>query len=1205
MLKALELIGFKSFAEKTRFEFPPGITAVVGPNGSGKSNVVDAIKWVLGEQSVKSLRGKEMADVIFNGSGSRGALNTAEVTLSFDNTKRTLPLDTNEVHITRRVYRSGEGEYLINRQPSRLRDIRELFFGTGVGTEAYSVIEQGKVDSMLQSSPRDRRMIFEEAAGISRFKAKKVESLRRLERVEQNLLRLSDIVSEVEGRLRSVRLQATKARRYKEYADRMQALRTQVALVDWRALGDKLTAAETAVAELEHARDATQTQVEQLDARLQQLDAELTTQDDALRRHEALMAEVREQLLASEATIVYETDRTVECEQSLLRQRQTLSGLDLRAGDLRQQVHETLALLSQAQHEHQTLTERLVQGERRLAEVLAQLDTLRQQESYCRSSHVQAMRSSAALGREISSFDTQLLAAQEVIVRQQRQLAELTTARETLNQQQQSLIEQQVEFTRTVDQRQHELTAKVAQVQELRSELQRRTRDLADQRQRHAVAVERATLLTELESRFEGLTAGVKEVLLNARESTSGPFRDVHGLVADLIRAPIEYAPLIDIALGECGQHVVVGPDDELMSLLSEQPYPFTGRVAFVRLNEIGASATTAVDLSTEPGVIGRAAQLVEAAGDYQPLVERLLGTTWLVERLGHALTLARTVGQGCAFVTREGELLAADGTLHVGPRHAMTGLVSRRSELRALRHLIDELEVGIAQNGAICEHLAEQSHLADREQLQATQAQLAAQQAFIEHRGQIQSVEQQLARIDEQWQGIATERRDMDLKISEATAQRRLCQQRRDEEEKQIVAAEEQLTALASRLGELVTARESAEQRTTEVKVELARSDARLNHLLSRQQQFERDQQERRRAIDDSRAELLQSEQRLSVAQLNILRAETLVAELYARKEQLAAQTQRLVEGRDRGRLERGEVAQQAQLHRNQVRKCEEQLHQRQLQVQEVRLERTTLAERMREDYALDLAELESQPSDDGRPRTEVEEEISDLRRKLQNLGNVNLDALDELDDLEQRFTALSAQHTDLTKAKQSLEQIIQKINVDSRRLFVETLEHVKVNFQALFRKLFGGGQADIVLEAGEDVLESGIEIIARPPGKELRSISLMSGGEKTMTCVALLLAIFQYRPSPFCVLDEVDAALDEANIERFAGVLREFLSWTQFIVITHSKKTMTCASTLYGVTMQESGISKRVAVRFDDVHEDGRIDPAAAREQDETEAA
>ncbi len=1205
MLKALELIGFKSFAEKTRFEFPSGITAVVGPNGSGKSNVVDAIKWVLGEQSVKSLRGKEMADVIFNGSGSRGALNTAEVTLTFDNTKRALPLDTNEVHITRRVYRSGEGEYLINRQPSRLRDIRELFFGTGVGAEAYSVIEQGKVDSMLQSSPRDRRMIFEEAAGISRFKAKKVESLRRLERVEQNLLRLSDIVSEVEGRLRSVRLQATKARRYQEYADRMQALRTQVALVDWRGLGDKLTTAESAVAELERSRDDTQAQVEQLDARLQQLDADLTTQDDTLRRHEALTAEVREQLLACEATIAHETDRTVECEQALLRQRQTLSGLDLRAGDVRQQVHETLAMLSQAQHEHQALVERLAHDERRLSEVLSQLDTQRQQESYCRSSHVQAMRSSAALGREISSFDTQLLAAQDTLVRQQRQLAELTTTRETLERQQQSLIEQQVEFTRAAEQQQHALTAKLAQTHELRGELQRRTRDLADQRQRHAVAVERATLLSELESRFEGLTAGVKEVLLNARESTAGPFRDVHGLVADLIRAPVEYAPLIDIALGECGQHVVVGPDDELTSLLSEQPYPLTGRVAFIRLSTIGERGASGADLSPEPGVIGRAAQLVEAAGDFQPLVERLLGTTWLVERLSHALTLSRTVGQGCAFVTRDGELLAADGTLHVGPRHATTGLVSRRSELRALRKLIDELELGIAQNAAICEHLAEQSQLAEREQQQAAQAQLAAQQALIEHRGKIQAAEQQRARIDEQWQGIVAERRDAELKIAEATQQRRLCQQHRDEAEKQVLAAEEQLTALASRLGELVLAREAAEQRTTELKVEQARSDARLNHLLSRQQQFERDQQERRQAIDLSRGELLQIEHRLSASQLCILRAESHSAELHARKEQLSAQTQAFVTIRDRGRVERGELAQQAQLHRGQVRKFEEQLHQRQLQVQEVRLERTTLAERMREDYSLDLAALESQPSDDGRPRSEVEQEISELRRKLQNLGNVNLDALAELDDLEQRFTALSAQHTDLTKAKQALEQIIQKINVDSRRLFVETLEHVKVNFQALFRKLFGGGQADIVLEAGEDVLESGIEIIARPPGKELRSISLMSGGEKTMTCVALLLAIFQYRPSPFCVLDEVDAALDEANIERFAGVLREFLSWTQFIVITHSKKTMTCASTLYGVTMQESGISKRVAVRFDDVHEDGRIDPAAEREQDETEAA
>ncbi|MGD0383693.1 MAG: AAA family ATPase [Thermoguttaceae bacterium] len=411
MLKALELVGFKSFADRTRFEFPPGITVVVGPNGSGKSNVVDAIKWVLGEQSVKSLRGKEMADVIFNGSGTRRAVNTAEITLTLDNSKHLLPIDTSEVHITRRVYRSGEGEYLINRNPARLRDIRDLLSGTGMGTQAYSVIEQGKVDILLQSSARDRRIIFEEAAGISRFKLRKLEALRRLERVDQNLLRLHDIVDEVENRLRSVRAQAGKARRYKEYYDRLQELRTQVGLVDWRRLTERLSGFEQEIQSLADQHAAASASAEAIEAGLLEIDAQLGEINEGIRGSEGRIAADRERIAAGESSIEHERARSKDLEEEIARCRRQIVAMNAKTGDLENELGGTADQRAAAEELHRQIARRLVEAERELTEVMTVLDQLRGENQQRRAGYMQQMRSSAALGNETSALETQVAAA--------------------------------------------------------------------------------------------------------------------------------------------------------------------------------------------------------------------------------------------------------------------------------------------------------------------------------------------------------------------------------------------------------------------------------------------------------------------------------------------------------------------------------------------------------------------------------------------------------------------------------------------------------------------------------------------------------------------------------------------------------------------------------------------------------------------------
>lgn len=1207
MLKALEIIGFKSFADRTRFEFPPGITVVVGPNGSGKSNVVDAIKWVLGEQSVKSLRGREMADVIFNGSGGRRATNAAEVTLTFDNSKHLLAIDTPEVHITRRVYRSGEGEYLVNRNPARLRDIRDLLSGTGMGTQAYSVIEQGKVDVLLQSSARDRRVIFEEAAGISRFKLRKVEALRRLERVEQNLLRLSDIVDEVDNRLRSVRTQAGKARRYKEHTDRLQELRTQVGMVDWKRLSDRLAQFESELQSLGDQRGAAAAEAERFEAELIEIDARTGEINEGIREAEAQIATNRERIAAAESTIDHERSRGADLEQEIARYRRQLVALSTRAGDLQQQLQDTTAELQSAEENHRDTAKRLVEAERGLTEVMASLDQLRGENEQRRAKYMQQMRLAAALGNETSALESQVASASAARMRCADRIADLDKTLDLLQRELDELRRRRSEAAQEAEEQAESLSAAKDQLAQCEQQQAARQDELTELRRRHSGAAERAAVLDELVRRHEGLSAGVKEVLGRAANPSDSVFRSVCGLVADVFHVSVEAAPLVEIALGQIAQHVVVNQSTELLNFLQTDSSRLGGRVGFLWLDaNPGNPAGPEIDLTGRPGVHGRGDQFVETEPRFAGLAKRLLGRTWFVEKLAHAMQLAHSGGDRLTYVTLSGELLEPDGTLTVGPRNASSGLISRRSQLRALQSQLAELQATIDATQEtvtrLGEQIAVQECLVER---RLTEHQMAVD-ALAEHRVAITAAEERRSQFDQQRAALAEELQNAEQQ--HATALQRLgeSQDKRRQLDSGLSEMESSLTQLGQQIDRLEGQRVAAGRATTEIKVELAKCEERLRNLQARMKQFEETRQERHRAIDEARERLAECIDRSEVSQRGILQAEAEIADLYLRKETFAARTIELINEREAFHEQRTARASEIQKINGRVRKLEEKIHAADLAANEVRHERNGLADRMREDYGIELAGLEHDPTvEEQHQREEVQREIEELRQKINNLGNVNLEALDELDQLEGRYTTLADQFRDLSEAKGALAKIIDRIDTDSRRLFSETLNTVKGHFQQLFRDLFGGGHADIILEENVDILDSGIEIVARPPGKEPRSISLLSGGEKTMTCVALLLAIFRSRPSPFCVLDEVDAALDEANIDRFTKVIQGFLTWTQFIIITHSKKTMTCANTIYGVTMQESGVSKQVSVRFEDVSDDGHILRERPADEEESRAA
>ncbi|HEV3082065.1 MAG TPA: chromosome segregation protein SMC [Gemmataceae bacterium] len=1227
MLKCLELIGFKSFADKTQFEFSRGITAVVGPNGSGKSNIVDAVRWVLGEQSAKSLRGGEMADVIFNGSTTRRSLGLAEVTMTFDNSGRALATDGDEVQITRRVYRDGQGEYLINQQPSRLKDIKDLFLGSGAGADAYCVIEQGRVDVLLQASTKDRRTIFEEAAGISRFKAKKIETLRKLERVEQNLQRLQDIVDEVDKQLRSVKLQASKAQRYQEYSNRLKELRVALGLQEYAQLAEHLQS-ETAV--LEHLRGGLEEQAglaERWEADTRRLEESLARLEEASHAEETRLGHAREQIATQETTIGHEASLSEQLASDLTRTRASVTELNSHVAALAETAAKAAAEVRGVDSQCQEQRRGLALLEQEHHQAVLRLAELHKQIQTDRAAHLEKMRQAAHLQNDVVSYKGQ-------IDNLSRERERLRLKNEQAAEHLASLDLELQELTAADEKLQARLAAARQKVVEHRQERERlrqlceqTAQALADLRATRSGLASRIEVLEGLERSLEGLGTGVREVIGLLQQPDPGPWRTIIGMTADFLTVRRDYAPLVDLALGDRAQRFLVRDAELLQQALQQRTEPFSGRVSFQpcqggalpddspqESDGTGSAEATRLQPSTDhkpshPGIVAAVDQLVTCeAPELRELPAQLLGRTLVVRDLQTAREVSGQTA-GYRFITLQGELLEPDGTLTVGTHHAQTGILSRKSELRDLRERVLALDAGIATTEKELAELRERSETLDRQSggLQEEVEVLAEQAADLrsritQHREKRDGLHEEVSLSRSENSRLEQEMQDLEQALQQARAQAEAAEQlvhslqaRMDQAEREIREREQQ--------------RQQYQQQCTAAKVAVAQVEERLSSLRVRHRQVETDLEQRRLECRQSEQQLDAAQVRLVESQGTMLRASSILAHLYLDKENAERNLIGLQEDRDRQRQERQVVAEHAHAARSAWQEKQEQAHACELKVNDLRHRRDSLIERMHEDYQLDLREvfatrLKEQMATDGAQPTELvaeqaNEEIEELRRKLGRLGSVNLDSLQELAELESRASGLKAQYDDLTTAKKSLEEIISKINQDSRRLFMETFATIRTHFQELFRKLFGGGMADIVLEDESDVLESGIEIIARPPGKELRSISLMSGGEKTMTAVALLLAIFRSKPSPFCILDEVDAALDEANIGRFTAVLREFLDRSHFIIITHSKRTMAVADVLYGITMQESGISKRVAVRFEDWPEDGQpqtLETAAA---------
>lgn len=1180
-LKRIAISGFKSFCDRVDFDFEPGVTCVVGPNGCGKSNLVDAFKWVLGEQSAHSLRGRHMTDMIFSGSSARRGSSLAQVDLVFDNADRRLPLDLEEITVSRRLHRSGESEYLLNQQSSRLKDIREMFLDTGVGVEAYSVIEQGKVDTLLKSSPTDRRIIFEEAAGISRYKARRKEAERKLERTQQNLLRVADIIEELEKRLRSVKLQAGKARSYLEYDAKLRELKSSFAMAEFHRFTQ-------AVAELNRNIDADQDEATAIRTAIDRHEAEAaenTVQLDALVERiggtDSELIRARADLAAQEERIASSGRRVEEQSAQLALSEERLRVGEERLGSLRGQLaaaEQSVTEFEARTRELHGMVDGLNEQDRAFARQLAQGQAALEDE---KAGIIELLRRSAQVHNEVIRLNTH----RESLVGQK---GRLSSREEQIQAELSGLLTQRAEVERKIaeiaeliQQQTEHLENKKEEAARVHGLRQRIVDELASARERRSALQSRREVLEDLERRMEGVGAGPRRVWeARATADEGGVRHGIVGLVGDLFEADVRYARLVEGVLGEADQHLVVADETAFLSFV-ESLGELPGRVGAFCLDRL-PPVVNERDFSEQTGVLARLLDVVRYPAEVEALAKQLFGKTILVEDLSVAKRLAADDVFGHRFVTAAGEVVEPDGRLSVGPVTSGAGLILRRSELK-------DIAAQLVRIGEDVDRLTDQLNRTDAEasHLETVQQELRSavyesNTSKVEATAALDNVQEAIDRLSREQPLIAREVEFLEQQIQDVLQRAEQGNRSLEEMEADNRRRQEEVEAHQQRIDDVVARRRELQDQLTETRVLAGQLAEKRVAATEACNSLRREIAELESGVASARQEMEQCRGRIEEATGVLARAREQVAGLSARIEELDVAATELRREREAMRLELENLHQSVRAARSGLAEAESRLHQHQMSLAELTVRRDDLVARVREELSLDLAERYAQYEYQEQDWASVETEMAELRGKMDRLGNVNLDAIHELEEIEGRHTFLTNQRDDLNESQRQLQELIARLNDESRDQFRATLEQIREHFRALFRRLFGGGRADILLEDPENLLECGIEIMAQPPGKELQSINLMSGGEKSMTAIALLMSIFKTRPAPFTILDEVDAALDEANNQRFNAIVQEFQKSTQFIIITHSKWTMNTAARLYGITMQEPGVSTRVSVEL-----------------------
>lgn len=1187
-LKSLEVQGFKTFPDKTKLSFEQGITSVVGPNGSGKSNISDAIRWVLGEQSPKSLRCSKMEDVVFNGTDKRKRQGYAEVTLNIDNSDRFLDFNGDDIAVTRRYYRSGESEYLINKAAVRLKDINELFMDTGLGRDGYSMIGQGKIDSIVSSKSEERREIFEEAAGISRYRYRKIEAERKLKSTEDNLLRLRDIVTELEERVEPLRKQSEKAQQFLTYSEEKRGLEIALWLLtldksqdSLKHQDEKISIARAQYEEAEQTLQDIQTETEEiysknglLSAQIENIRTEISQKEAEISHKKSLISVAENDILHSNENIDRINNEILQTEQSADSLEKTISEKQDRIAVLDSEIIEKQKKYSEISEQLNIINLDSSKSGDLLQEVTAELSVLTSQSADARVIDMTSESTIAELTARINALEnsksektSQTAELEEIFKAYIEDLAETNDEINSLK--------------NSIDGLELKLSSKEKKRNEYKSESEKLSLDVKEH-------LRKISFLENLERNLEGFSKSVK-VVVNA--SKNGKLHGICGPVSRVISVPSKYGVAIETALGGAMQNIVVNTDEDAKQAIRYLKSTDGGRATFLPLNTIKSRELRENGLDDCYGFVGVASELCSCEEKYNNILGSLLGKIVIAEDLNSATSIAKKYSYRFKVVTLDGQVVNAGGSLTGGSLNRNTGLLSRASEIEQLKKLTDDLQNKAKAAENMCEQVSSEYSSIEAELL-GTRADLSnKQQEFVRLEAEKRACESELNNAKSVIDNSDNEIKDCKSRIEKLKESGAQAKKQLAELNSKIAKAEEKVNAVTGNRAELSQKREELTTLLQNIRLEIVTAQKDIDALNSEivfAQNTGSDHEEKKaellKQIETINDSVNETQNRIKSLNTEIIAIENEQKALYNKIEEINTQKDELEKRSAEIRsFERDKNAERETSGRELAR-----LEERKINLQK---QYDDIISKLWEEYELTKREAEENAIEI-EDSAKANKRLSELKQKIKGLGNVNVSAIEEYKEVSERYDFMSKQVNDVEKSKKEIERLINDLTKQMKEVFVESFDRINKNFTYTFKELFGGGTASLSLSDPENILTSGIDILVHPPGKIVVHLDALSGGEKALVAIALYFAIMKVRPAPFCVMDEIEAALDDVNVYRFASYLRRLTDNTQFILITHRRGTMEEADVLYGVTMQDEGISKLLELRSTEVAEKLGID-------------
>ena len=1180
-LKSLEVQGFKTFPDKTKLTFEQGITSVVGPNGSGKSNISDAIRWVLGEQSPKSLRCSKMEDVVFNGTDKRKRQGYAEVTLNIDNSDRVLDFNGDEIAVTRRYYRSGESEYLINKASVRLKDINELFMDTGLGRDGYSMIGQGKIDSIVASKSEDRREIFEEAAGISRYRYRKIEAERKLKNTEDNLLRLRDIVTELEERVGPLKKQSEKAHQFLEYSEEKRGLEIALWLItldksqdSLKQQDEKISIAKAQYDDAEKALADIQIETEEIYSRngafaskVEEYRAEISNVDSEIAQKYSLISVAQNDILHNNENIQRIKNEILQADQNADELEKNIAEKEARIAVLDAEIIEKQRRYSDISEKLNTVNIDSSKSGDTLQEVTAELSILTSQSADAR---VIDMTSES----NISELTSRIEAIKESNQEKNTQIFELTEIFEEYKTKIKNTDEEITSLNNLIDGLNLKLSSKEKKRNELKAESEKLSLDVREHQRK-------ISFLENLERNLEGFSKSVK-IIVNA--SNNGKLKGICGPVSRVISVPSEYGVAIETALGAAMQNIVVDTDEDAKQAIRYLKSTDGGRATFLPLNTIKPRKLNENGLDDCYGFVGVASQLCSCDEKYNNILSSLLDKIVIAEDLNSATSIAKKYSYRFKIVTLDGQVVNAGGSLTGGSLNRNTGLLSRASEIEQLKKATNNLIKKSEDSQKLYEQISREYSAIEAELLGSRADLSNKQQDAVRLEAEKKACENELNNSKLFVENSQNEIKECLNRIDILKSSAKQAKERLAELGIKIAQAEEKVNSITGNRAELTKKREELTSLLQNIRLEIVTAQKDIDALNSEivfAKNTGTDNEEKKILLNKQISDI---EVIIETTKTNISLLEKEIADLNESKNSLNKLIEELNSQKDMlekrsveiRTLERDKSAERETSGRELAR-----LEERKINIQK---QYDDIISKLWEEYELTKREAE-ETAIEIQDSSAAQKRLNELKQKIKGLGNVNVSAIEEYKEVSERYEFMSIQVADVEKSKKEIERLITDLTKQMKEVFVESFDQINKNFTYTFKELFGGGTASLSLADPENILTSGIDILVHPPGKIVVHLDALSGGEKALVAIALYFAIMKVRPAPFCVMDEIEAALDDVNVSRFANYLRRLTEHTQFILITHRRGTMEEADVLYGVTMQDEGISKLLELRSTEV--------------------